>query len=195
MTPESLVLARRPSRDAGLLGPGFTGCIAQLQLDGVPRGIRQAHSVTGQLSRCEDRTHVQKSVRESECGMSYLSLSSPTLLKPSLSETLLFSAIISSPDQKVMVLSAGQLKVSARKGKIVATCSHLKISITFRHVYVVHEPFRIAMEVFNNYVSLTISRSGQEPRNRKLPCYLDLDRNDFIVGSDSPSVEGCIKKL
>ena len=195
ITPESLALTKRPSSSSGLIGPGFAGCITQLQINRSPIGIRQANHTVGHLRRCEDKGYVQKSVRESECGMSYLALASKTLLQPSYSEKLRFSVLISSLEEKVTVMSVGQLKITARQGKIFGTCNHLKIRITFRNVYTASESFEMALEVFDNYISLTVSRTDNEPRTRKLPCVLRPEKNDFIVGSDSPSIEGCIKKL
>ena len=195
ITPESLALTKRPSKGSGLIETGFAGCITQLQINRSPRGIRQANHTVGHLRRCEDKEYVQKSVRKSECGMSYLSLSTETLLQPSYSEKLRFQVQVSSLEEKTTVMSVGQLKITARHGKVFGTCNHLKIRITFRNVYTTSVPFEMALEVFENYISLTVSRTDNEPRTRKLPCVLRPDRNDFIVGSDSPSIEGCIKKL
>jgi hypothetical protein len=127
--------------------------------------------------------------------MSYLSLSSKTLLQPSFSEKLRFRVLVGSLQQKVTVMSLGPLRITARKGTVFGTCNELKIRITFRNVYKTNEPFEMTLEVFENYISLTVSRTDKEPRTRKLPCALEPDMNNFIVGSDSPSIDGCIKKL
>ena len=195
ITPESLALTKRPSRDSGLVETGFSGCITQLQIDRLPRGIRQANHTVGNLRRCEDKGYVPKSVRESECGMSYLSLSDRTLLQPSFSEKLRFHVLVGSLDEKVTIMSMGPLKITARNGKIFGTCNQFKMRITFRSVYTSSEPFEMDLELFENYISLTVSRTDNEHRTRNLPCVLRPEKNDFFVGSDSASVDGCIKKI
>ena len=195
ITPESLALTKRPSRDSGLVETGFSGCITQLQIDRLPRGIRQANHTVGNLRRCEDKGYVPKSVRESECGMSYLSLSDRTLLQPSFSEKLRFHVLVGSLDEKVTIMSMGPLKITARNGKIFGTCNQFKMRITFRSVYTSSEPFEMDLELFENYISLTVSRTDNEHRTRNLPCVLRPEKNDFFVGSDSASIDGCIKKI
>ncbi|KAL5261219.1 hypothetical protein ACHWQZ_G007057 [Mnemiopsis leidyi] len=195
ITPESLALTKRPSRGSGLVEAGFSGCITQLQINQQPRGIRQANHTVGVLRRCEDKGYVPKSVRESECGMSYLSLSDRTLLQPSFSEKLRFHVLVGSLSDRVTIMSMGPLKITARNGKIFGTCNQLKMRITFRSVYTSSVPFEMDLELFENYISLTVSRTDNENRTRKLPCVLRPEKNEFYVGSDTTSIDGCIKKI
>lgn len=191
-SPQSLVIAKKPGRDSELVEAGFTGCITQFYINQTPRGIRQADQVTGALAGCEDQGRPRK--REYQCGMSYLSLSSRTLLQSTNSESLDFNVVIGTVEDRVTLMSAGELKVTARKGNIRGVCRGIRINFT--NVYQVNEPFQMNLNIFENYISLTFNQNKEKAWSRKLPCVLKSDRNDFILGSEVPNISaGCIKKL
>ena len=190
MEPAALVLARQPTKESGLGGRGLAGCLTQLHINQVPHGIRQADSVAGQLTLCQESGSVQKRER-AECGMSFLSLATETLLQSRARVKL--EVNLADTDQKVAVLSVGQFRVTAKGGDVKGTCKG--IWVPFKKVYTANTPFILSLEIFENYVTIEIVTENLVERTRKLPCVIRVESDNFIVGSSSPETEGCIKNI
>ena len=126
---------------------------------------------------------------DEECGIGFFSLSSQTLIQPS--NELSFEVVLGYVEKRSVILSAGNLKISAARGNVKGVCHG--ISIAFAEVFEAGKLFGMTLDVFETYISLKLSNENGSV-TRKLPCVLKPDSVNFIIGTENAS-NGCIKKL
>ena len=125
-----------------------------------------------------------------KCALGFFSLGSQTLIQPS--SELRFDVILGRVEKRMLILSAGSLKIAVVKGEIKGSCHG--ISIGFAGFFEEDKLFTITLDIFVTYISMKLSDENGS-RTRKLPCVVSPDSDRFIIGAENAANKGCIKKL